>query len=264
MVKVLPLPVCPYAKMHTLKPSSADCTSCEISSKQSCWLASGENTRSNVNVCDLVMVLPSVDDVCSVSSMLSLSSPKKRAWMRLGSALASTLRQYPLSLFLCILSTTTRHLPIAGRTRQNTRILPLSSCSLSWSFLRNFSFSSNDRCNSRMYRPLDSICSDSVADASSASADAVIKFYHTHTQSIHIPYLRHGAAAAVTFFFSRLLRVAASNSANDPSTWRFCVVSAVFSRSSSSMALFALLYSNSMVLSSDSNPTNCFLRLSLE
>lgn len=152
-----------------------------------------------------------------------------------------------------------RHLLIAGRTRQNTRILPFSSCSLSWSFLRSFSFSSSDFCNSRMYRPLDSTWSDNAADVSSASANAEIKFYHTVNTCI---LLQNGVP--VTFFFSRLLLVAVSNSANDPSTCRLCAVSVVFSRSSSSMVLFAFLYSNSMVLSSDSNPAYCFLRLSLE
>ena len=48
MVYVFPLPVWPYVKMHTLYPSSADCTRCAISSNTSACPAPPANTRSKL------------------------------------------------------------------------------------------------------------------------------------------------------------------------------------------------------------------------
>jgi hypothetical protein len=113
IVCVLPLPVCPYAKMHTRYPSSALCTSPWISPNTCACPSAGPNTLSNVKADAGCPRPPARGATRSASSTRSPTLPG-----RPGRPGASTAP--------CAASRS----PSAGRMRQKTRMLPLSACTV--------------------------------------------------------------------------------------------------------------------------------------
>ena len=78
IVNVLPEPVWPYAKMHTLYPSSTDVTRSETSSKTCAWFVLKSKTWSNVHVFSLPLSFATLIEP-SCGNVAAMPEPPSRA-----------------------------------------------------------------------------------------------------------------------------------------------------------------------------------------